>query len=151
MMSITRRVLVMAGAAAVPAMRASAQRDLNDLRLALQGFDPVAYFVDGRPTRGSAAYAILWDDARWHFASLRHLELFRADPDRYAPQFGASCAMRMSMGERVEPDPNNWLIQDGRLYVFASERGPAAFAADAGRKVAAEENWSRLRDAPIRR
>lgn len=149
-MSITRRVLLMAGAA-LPAMGARAQTDLQALRLALQGFDPVAYFLDGRPTRGSAAYTIFWDDARWHFASQRNLELFRADPDRYAPQFGASCAMRMSMGERVEPDPNNWLIQDGKLFVFASPRGPAAFAADAARKVVAEQNWTRLRDAPIQR
>lgn len=151
MMSITRRVLLAAGAAVALAIPARAQSDPAAWRLALQGYDPVAYFLDGRPTRGSTAYAILWDDARWHFASLRNLELFRADPDRYAPQFGASCAMRMSLGERVEPDPNNWLIQDGRLFVFASSRGPATFAADASRKAMADENWTRLRDAPIRR
>lgn len=150
-MAITRRVLLAAGAAAATTTPAGAQNDPGTWRLALQGYDPVAYFLDRQPTRGSNAYTVFWDEARWHFASQQNLELFRADPDRYAPQFGASCAMRMSLGERVEPDPNNWLIQDGKLFVFASARGLATFAADASRQTLAQQNWPGLREAPIRR
>src|SRR5439155_2846677 len=61
-------------------------------RVAIQGYDTVAYFTDGKPTKGTSSFEYVWDDAKWQFASLAHRDMFIADPDRYAPQFGGFCA-----------------------------------------------------------
>src|SRR5262249_57412630 len=68
------------------------------VRLVLKGYDPVAYFTDGGPTLGKPEYEAVYDDARYRFASAQHLELFKADPDRYAPQYAGSCAAAITAG-----------------------------------------------------
>lgn len=114
--------------------------------LALQGYDPVAYFTDGRPVLGSTAYEIAWDGQRYLFASARHRDMFTANPDKYAPQFGGLCAMNMSAGVRRESDPHNWVISNGNLFVFAGVRGKEAFAKDVATNAAkATSNWKTLK------
>src|SRR5215216_5981434 len=76
-------------------------------RLALKGYDPVAYFTQGRPMLGKKEFEYTWDEARYRFASDQHLSMFRSDPDRYAPQFAGSCTMGMSKGVKVEANPEN--------------------------------------------
>jgi hypothetical protein len=97
--------------------------------LAIKGYDPVAYFTDGKPTPGVAAFEYEWDEHVWRFSSAKHRELFKADPARYAPQFGNYCAMALSMGQIVTADPKNWLISDGKLYIFGkpAPAGPVLF------------------------
>ena len=92
-------------------------------RLALKGYDPVAYFTDGKATPGEPQYEAAYDGMRYRFASAQHLEMFKADPDRYAPQFAGSCATGIAMGVKVEADPNNWQVVDGKLFVFS---GPSS-------------------------
>jgi hypothetical protein len=98
--------------------------------LAIKGYDPVAYFTDGRPVRGLPDVEYEWDDHRYRFSNAEHRELFKADPARYAPQFGNFCAMALSKGELVEADPEDWLISDGKLYIFGKVIGPGLFQRD---------------------
>jgi hypothetical protein len=56
--------------------------------VAIKGYDTVAYFTDGRAEKGNPEFETLWQDARWHFASAEHRDMFKADPERYAPQYG---------------------------------------------------------------
>jgi YHS domain-containing protein len=56
--------------------------------VAIKGYDPVAYFTLGVPTEGSAEFEHTWNGARWRFASAEHLEMFRGNPGKYAPQYG---------------------------------------------------------------
>jgi hypothetical protein len=86
-------------------------------RLAIKGYDPVAYFTPGKPTPGSPDISYEWDGARWQFADAAHRELFQRDPDAYAPQYGGYCAMGMTTGTRGETNPEVWAIVDGRLYL----------------------------------
>jgi hypothetical protein len=95
--------------------------------LAIKGYDPVAYFTDGRPVRGLPDIEYEWDDHRYRFSRAEHRELFKADPVRYAPQFENFCAMALSKGELVEADPENWLISGGKLYIFGKPGGPELF------------------------
>ena len=106
--------------------------------LAIKGYDPVAYFVMGTPTRGLPEFEYEWDEHRYHFVSAGHRELFRADPIRYAPQFGNYCAMALAEGEVDEANPENWLISDGKLYIFGkpAPMGPAIFQKDLAANVA---------------
>jgi YHS domain-containing protein len=98
--------------------------------VAIKGYDPVAYFTDGKPVRGLPEIDYEWDAHRYHFATAQHRDLFKADPARYAPQFGNFCAMALSKGEFVIADPENWQINDGKLYVFGKPAGPELFRKD---------------------
>jgi YHS domain-containing protein len=120
------------------------------LRLALKGYDPVAYFVDGKATPGDPRYETAYDGTRYRFASAQHLELFKADPDRYAPQYAGSCAAGIAMGVKVEAEPESWTIVDGRLFVFSSAKSRAAMQADAAGMVAkGQANWKTLAEVPF--
>ena len=125
-------------------------------RVVLKGHDPVAYFTEGKPVKGDPRISFDWDEGRYYFASTRNRDMFSADPERYAPQFGGYCTGSMSRGVRGnEANPQSWVIADGRLYVFGApddatasailaqykewaERDPALFESKIG---SASENW----------
>jgi YHS domain-containing protein len=135
----TRRTLLISAACAVAG---AARAQTQPARLALRGYDPVAYFEIGKPAVGRAEFEYLFDDVRYRFASAEHLTLFRADPERYAPRFGGYCAMGISQGRKFEPDPNAWVISDGRLFVFGNLGARDDFRADfVERARKARENW----------
>lgn len=97
----------------------------NRQGLALRGYDAVAYFTDGGPTKGSVAFTYNWAGAEWRFANAEHRDLFAENPEAYAPQFGGNCAVGAATGHRVNGSPKRWRIEDdGKLYlnkdVFAS-------------------------------
>ena len=87
-------------------------------RIALSGYDPVAYFTDGRPVKGVRGYWHAFDDSVYLFRSAAHRDQFAAQPERYAPQYSGFCAGGVSKGYKAEPDPEAWLIANGRLFVF---------------------------------
>ena len=129
---------LMALVAAYPMTAAVRSAVAQELPLAIQGYDPVAYFTDGKPTRGLAEIEYAWDDHRYRFASAANRDLFRADPVHYAPQFGNYCAMALTRGEIVVANPENWLISDGKLYIFGkpAPMGPALFQQDLAANIA---------------
>lgn len=85
--------------------------------LAVNGYDPVAYFAEGKPVEGSARFESRYKDATWRFASAANKAAFDADPAKYAPQYGGYCAWAVSQGYTAKGDPANWRIVDGRLYL----------------------------------
>ena len=110
--------------------------------VAIKGYDPVAYFTEGRPVKGSAEFAQEWLGATWHFANAKHRDAFAANPEKYMPQFGGYCSMGMSKGYVVSLDPEAWRIVDGKLYVYGSKRGRDKFGKDIpGRIAKAKANW----------
>ena len=117
------------------------------MRVAIGGYDPVAYFTDGHPVKGSSAFSSRFDDAVYYFASAEHQKMFTADPDRYAPRYSGYCAVGVSAGMKLEADPEAWAISDGRLYVFQNKQGKAVFSADpAGIIAKADANWPALKE-----
>jgi YHS domain-containing protein len=84
---------------------------------AIDGYDPVSYFVDGRAERGSADIVAEWNGAVWHFASEAHRDMFVEDPEKFAPQYGGFCALGMAHGGDVPTDPEAWTIYEGKLYL----------------------------------
>ena len=111
------RILTLAAALALPAATLAQEKPA-----ALKGHDPVAYFVEGKPVKGTASLAHDFDDSRYLFSKPKHRELFAANPDRYAPQFSGLCTAGLAMGMKAEADPSIWKIVDGKLYVFSSVR-----------------------------
>jgi YHS domain-containing protein len=108
---------------AIPASPCAA----DPIPLSIKGYDPVAYFTDGKAVAGLADVEYEWDERRYRFARPEHRELFKADPMRYAPQFANFCAMALGRGVIVEADPEHWLVSDGKLYLFAAPTGVAVF------------------------
>jgi enamine deaminase RidA (YjgF/YER057c/UK114 family) len=93
-------------------------------KLSISGYDPVAYFTDGKPVQGKSEIEYLWHKLRWRFANDEHRQSFAKDPDHYAPQYDGYCAMGAS-GEDVAHkdtvDPAAWAIVDGKLYLVHNE------------------------------
>lgn len=85
--------------------------------VAIKGYDPVAYFTDSRPLGGMPEFKYVWQSAEWRFASFEHLEMFKKDPDKYAPMYGGYCAYAVSQGKTADIDPEAWAISDGKLYL----------------------------------
>jgi hypothetical protein len=109
--------------------------------LAIRGYDPVAYFTLATPVRGLQQFEYVWDEHRYLFSRAEHRDLFKADPVRYAPQFSNFCAMALSRGEILEANPENWLISEGRLYIFGKAIGPELYQKElAGNIVKANRN-----------
>jgi hypothetical protein len=118
-------------------------------RVAIGGYDPVAYF-DGQPRKGSDAFWFAFDDAVYLFATAEHRATFAADPERYAPQYSGFCAAGVSKGYKTEPDPEAWAILNGRLYLFQLKERVPGFKQDTAFIDKANSNWPGLKDAPIR-
>jgi YHS domain-containing protein len=118
-------------------------------RIALRGYDPVSYFTEGRPEKGSAEFSAAFDDATYWFKNTEHRALFVADPDRYAPQFNGFCTMNIARGEKYEADPEAWVIADGKLYVFGAKEGVPMFRRQTASIVEkANEHWPELHKTP---
>ena len=142
-------VAVLANVVASLMLASSACAQSGDDRVALRGYDPVAYFTDKRPVLGSASYQHQWDGAVYHFASADHLQLFKANPDRYLPQYNSWCAASVAKAEKVRPDPEYWIVVDGKLYLFGKSIGPDLMRADpVAMKHRADRNWPTVSKLP---
>jgi hypothetical protein len=116
--------VVLSGSAAVGQERSSFNTGYFG-NVAILGYDPVAYFTDGRAVKGSPDISQSWLGTTWHFASTAHRDAFVAEPMRYAPQYGGFCAGSMSIGlitDNIDPK-NGWRIIDGKLYLFGGSGG----------------------------
>ena len=95
--------------------------------LAVSGYDPVAYFVEGRPVEGRKAFEFEWNGATWRFANAENRAAFAADPEKFAPQYGGYCV---------------WRIVDGKLYLNYSKSVQSTWVRDIPGNIAkADKNW----------
>ena len=83
---------------------------------AIQGFDPVAFFKESKPVPGKKEFSNSWNSATWYFSSQENLDAFKADPVRYAPQFGGWCAYGTASGHKSPTQPETWTIVNDKLY-----------------------------------
>lgn len=113
--------------------------------LAADGYDVVAYFTDGKPVKGDAKFAMQWKGATWRFASAQHLAAFKANPDRYAPQYGGYCAWAVAHGYTAKGDPTQWRIVNGKLYLNYNADIQSKWVKDIpGHIRQGDANWPRV-------
>jgi hypothetical protein len=113
--------------------------------LAINGFDPVAYFTDARPLQGRPSLELTEAGAIWSFRNEGNLAAFKADPDIYSPQFGGYDPVDVARGVVFPGNPRFWLICQQRLYLFGREDSRDAFAAAPQRFLAAAiRHWPNL-------
>src|SRR5690348_5604049 len=114
-------------------------------KLSISGYDPVAYFTDGKPVPGKTEFEYLWHKLRWRFANSEHRDLFTRDPQHYAPQYDGYCAMGVAWDDPHKDivDPEAWAIVDGKLYLTHTVRGLDGWRENASENIkTANENWS---------
>ena len=117
----------------------------------LLGHDPVAYFIEGRPVRGSKAITATLPGRTYYFSTLRHKELFDADPARYEPQYGGFCSDGAAFGIKLSTDPSEFEIVDGRLFIFGDILGHEMWKLDSRWNIAhADQLWPEAKNVGYR-
>lgn len=115
--------------------------------LAVSGYDPVAYFTQGKPVEGNGDHEYEWNGATWRFSSAENLDSFKSDPKTFAPQYGGYCAWAVSQGYTASSDPQVWRIVDGKLYLNYSEDVGKTWVKDIPGFIArADTNWPKVLD-----
>ena len=146
---LTRRNFLMASVAAVPAVALisapahAAEPPVYALNgIAINGYDPVAYFTESKPVEGSGDFTSEWDGAIIQFASAENKALFDGDPEKYAPKYGGYCAYAVSKGYTASTDPDAWSIYNARLYLNDSKSVRALWSLNkSGHVASADANW----------
>lgn len=110
--------------------------------VALRGHDPVAYFKENKPVKGSADWKAEYQGSTFRFASQANRDAFTADPARYAPQYGGFCAFGMTNGYKAATDPAAFSIVDGKLYLNYNRDVQSQWSADKpGFIRKADQHW----------
>src|SRR5437016_2222917 len=119
--------------------------NLDKTGVAIQGYDPVAFFTDHKPVKGRAEFATKHDGATYLFSSKEHKEFFNKEPAKYEPVFGGYCAYGVSRNKLVEIDVDAFQIVDGRLILQYSKSVRNDFNKDTqGNLAKAQQNWPSL-------
>jgi hypothetical protein len=98
--------------------------------LAIGGYDAMAYFIDGAPSLGKAAFELRHAGAVWRFRNDGNRAAFASHPEVYAPRFGGYDVTGIARGVALAGDPRFWAMADQRLYLFYTPQNRSAFVAD---------------------
>jgi hypothetical protein len=112
--------------------------------IALRGYDPVAYFAEGRAVGGSPAFELQHEGLVWRFASGANMAAFAAEPKAYMPAFGGHDATAIARGRVVDSEPRWFLIDDQRLYLFRTREGRDQYQIDADLRQEARSAWTKV-------
>lgn len=118
----------------------------NDNDLAIKGFDAVSYFTAGAPSKGSDKFTSAYNGAIYHFSTATNRDLFKANPAKYAPQYGGYCAMGVAMNQKFDTDPTAWHIDGGKLYLNLNKSVQTKWLTDVpGFLETSQENWPSIK------
>ena len=117
--------------------------------LAIEGYDPVAYFMQTKALKGNKENSIAYDGLLYYFSSPENKEIFKKSPAKYEPQYGGWCAFAMgNSGEKVAVDPETFKIKDGKLYLFYNKYFTNTLKSwnkdEDNLKTRADQNWKKV-------
>lgn len=116
---------------------------------AIGGYDPVSYFREGRAVKGDEKYSEEWKDVMWHFSNLENLQAFKADPEKFAPQYGGYCAFGTAQGHKAPTQPDAWRIIDGKLYFNYNKEVQVKWLENQEQFIkTADKNWPDVKRQP---
>ena len=146
MTSLNRRQLFALGAGAAVALTPVAalakKPTYTSWGKAIRGYDPVAYFKQGKPVKGSKQFTHDYNGATWHFSSAENRDLFASSPAAYAPQYGGYCAYAVSQGYTASTIPEAWDIVNGKLYLNYSKSVQRTWKKKQSNYIqSADRNW----------
>ncbi len=116
-------------------------------RAAIRGFDPVSYFTEGQPRKGSEEFTLKHNGAKWMFSNKENLEKFSANPEKYTPQFGGYCAYAVANGSTASIKPEFFTIYNDKLYLNYSRSVYKKWLKDKDAYIkSASQEWPSLID-----
>lgn len=119
--------------------------NLNSNGVAIKGYDPVAYFTESKPVKGSGVHAATHDGAVYWFSNADNLKTFKANPAKYVPAYGGYCAYGVAQGVKVPIDPTAFKIVGGQLYLNITHDVQKTWEKDIpGYITKADKNWTSL-------
>ncbi len=109
---------------------------------AINGYDPVSYFVGDAPQQGDKAFSYKYNDALWYFVSQENRIRFMGNPERYLPKYGGYCAFAVSKGFTANSNPMSFEFIRGELYLFADDGIKSDYMKSVDRNVEkSDQNW----------
>ncbi len=120
--------------------------NLDERGRALRGYDPVAYFTEGKAILGDEAIRETWDGADYMFATEANRAAFVEQPQRYLPAHGGFCTFGIVLEKKFDGDPEVWVLHDDELHVFLNQEVRGKFLSDESNFARVEANWPRIRD-----
>ncbi|MEM7355284.1 MAG: YHS domain-containing (seleno)protein [Acidobacteriota bacterium] len=128
-------------------VEARPELNLDERGRALRGYDPVAYFQDGKATPGDPEIFETYGGGKYFFASEESRQTFLADPEAYLPSHGGYCTFGIVLEKKFDGDPEVWLVRNDELHIFLNEEVQGKFLSDAeGNLARVEANWPSIRD-----
>ena len=113
----------------------------------ISGYDPVSYFTEGTPQRGSGYHVADYKSVTYAFASEEHKDLFEANPEKYTPAYGGWCAYGVAVEKKFVADPTVWKIVNGTLYLNLDRGIQSKWKKDIpGYIKTGNQNWTEIRD-----
>lgn len=113
--------------------------------VAINGYDPVAYFTESQPVEGSADFTSTYEGATFQFASAENKAMFDSAPAQYAPQYGGYCAWAVSKGYTASTSPNAWSVHKGKLYLNFNKAVRARWSISKDANIeAGDANWPKV-------
>jgi YHS domain-containing protein len=126
-------------------MAHSAEVNTDATGYVIRGYDPVAYFTEGRPVPGRSNLSLEHEGGTYLFATAANRDTFKANPEKYVPRYGGYCAYGVAIGKKFDIDPSSWRIVDGKLYFNLNPTILEKWSADTkGYIRKSEENWPRI-------
>lgn len=126
---------------------ALADRWYTEDGIAVQGFDPVSYFTDGEAVKGDSDLHYEWDGVAWLFSSSEHREMFKDNPEKYAPQYGGYCSLGVAYGEKPSGSAEAWTVRDDKLYLNYDKKVRTRWLKDPERHIRmADEQWPKIKN-----
>ena len=114
---------------------------------AIKGYDAVAFFTESKAVKGQDSLVYHWKDASWLFSSRRNLETFKADPEKYAPQYGGYCAYGVSQGHKAPTETDTWTVISDKLYFNYNKKVKEMWTKDQqGLIEKADQQWAELKN-----
>ncbi|WP_239524950.1 YHS domain-containing (seleno)protein [Leptobacterium flavescens] len=129
---------------------AAQSQNLDDTKIALQGYSPVSYLDMGLAQRGLKEFKSEYQGAKYYFTSKDQKKKFDANPTKYVPQYGGYCAFGVSVGGKFRVDPNKFVVHNNKLYLFLNDVEVDALQlfkdSNANQTIAkADKNWKTLK------
>jgi hypothetical protein len=112
---------------------------------AIKGYDTVAYFKASKAIKGNESFTVQWHNLTWYFQTSDNRDLFKASPEKYAPQYDGYCAWAMTEARKAATDPEVWKIVGDKLYLNCSMAAYEKWSKDIpGNIKKADTNWLKL-------
>jgi hypothetical protein len=112
---------------------------------AIGGYDPVAFFTENKAIKGAEGISITWKNAKWLFSNKKHADMFKANPEKYAPQYGGYCAYGCSRGYKAKTEIEAFTVTDGKLYFNYNIKTRAEWTKDMKAYIEkADAEWEKM-------